>query len=245
MTFLAVAVEPVKAILSTPERHKAFPVSPSPVTSCSTGCSGTISAKVRTSHAPIAGVSSEGLKTTALPAASAYAIEPIGVNAGKFHGPMTPMTPRGRYSSEAVLLAVSRVVRIRRRRSTRSALRADQSRWSMTASSSSCASSTGLPFSRWIKAASSSSRRAITPFQASSRCLRSPGPMSSHQRAATRARSTASATDASSSTLNVTMSSSVAGSRVVRSMCMRSPRVLRAVCDTPGCSSRGRVTPHG
>ena len=58
----------------------------------------------------MAGVSSEGLKTTAFPAARAYAIEPIGVNAGKFHGPMTPITPRGRYSSrDAVLLAVSRV----------------------------------------------------------------------------------------------------------------------------------------
>ena len=41
MIFLAVAVEPVKAILSTPAPHSAAPVAPPPVTSCSTGCSGT------------------------------------------------------------------------------------------------------------------------------------------------------------------------------------------------------------
>ena len=35
-----------------------------------------------TSHSPVAGVSSDGLNTTAFPAASAYAIEPIGVNTG-------------------------------------------------------------------------------------------------------------------------------------------------------------------
>jgi len=35
-----------------------------------------------TSQAPTAGVSSLGLNTTAFPAASAYAIEPMGVNTG-------------------------------------------------------------------------------------------------------------------------------------------------------------------
>ena len=53
-----------------------------PVISCSTGCSGTTSANELTSQPPTAGVSSLGLNTTALPAASAYTIEPIGVNTG-------------------------------------------------------------------------------------------------------------------------------------------------------------------
>ena len=71
ITFLPVGVEPVKEILSTPLAHNAAPVSPLPVISCATGCSGTTSLIASTSHCPIAGVNSEGLNTTALPAASA------------------------------------------------------------------------------------------------------------------------------------------------------------------------------
>ena len=71
ITCLPVAAEPVKAILSTPARHSASPVAPKPVTSCSTGCSGTTCANVSTSQAPVPGVYSLGLKTTALPAARA------------------------------------------------------------------------------------------------------------------------------------------------------------------------------
>ncbi len=82
MTFFAVAAEPVKAILLTGLRARQSPVSPAPVTSWSTGCSGTTSANELTSQPPTAGVSSLGLNTTALPAASAYTIEPIGVNTG-------------------------------------------------------------------------------------------------------------------------------------------------------------------
>ena len=70
ITFLPVAVEPVNAILSTPAVHRAAPVSPKPVTTCSTGRP-TDSRKVRASHSPTPGVYSRGLKTTALPAASA------------------------------------------------------------------------------------------------------------------------------------------------------------------------------
>jgi hypothetical protein len=82
MIFLPVAGEPVNASLSTPDRHSAAPVSPKPVTSWNTGCSGTASAKLSASHFPTPGVYSLGLNTTALPAASAYAMEPIGVNTG-------------------------------------------------------------------------------------------------------------------------------------------------------------------
>src|SRR6266567_4182635 len=82
ITFLAVAEEPVNAILLTALRARKPPVSPNPVISCNTGESGTTSAKEFTSQLPTAGVNSLGLNTTALPAASAYVIEPIGVNTG-------------------------------------------------------------------------------------------------------------------------------------------------------------------
>src|SRR5690606_28835074 len=71
MTWPAVAVEPVNDTLSTPDRHSAAPTSPGPCTTENTGCSGTTSAKLSASHCPTAGVSSLGLCTTALPAASA------------------------------------------------------------------------------------------------------------------------------------------------------------------------------
>ena len=71
MTLRAVAADPVKAILPTALRARWPPVSPEPVTSWSTGCSGTTSANELTSQPPVAGVNSLGLNTTALPAASA------------------------------------------------------------------------------------------------------------------------------------------------------------------------------
>ncbi len=71
ITFLAVAADPVNAILLTALSASAWPVSPPPVTICSTGCSGMTSASELTSQPPTAGVSSLGLNTTVLPAASA------------------------------------------------------------------------------------------------------------------------------------------------------------------------------
>ena len=72
MTFLPVGAEPVKASLSTPARHSAAPVSPKPVTTWkASAASGTAARQAAASQAPMAGVYSEGLKTTALPAASA------------------------------------------------------------------------------------------------------------------------------------------------------------------------------
>ncbi len=72
MTRLAVAVEPVKAILRTlGSAASAAPVSPRPVTVWNTSCSGTDSLNSSASRTPMPGVSSLGLNTTALPAASA------------------------------------------------------------------------------------------------------------------------------------------------------------------------------
>ncbi len=82
MTLRPVRADPVKASLSTPPRQSASPVAPRPVTTCTRGCSGIASAKRAASQLPTAGVYSLGLKTTALPAASAYPIDPIGVYTG-------------------------------------------------------------------------------------------------------------------------------------------------------------------
>ena len=72
ITLRPVAADPVKAILSTPERHSAAPVSPRPVTRPNTSRpSGTARAQASTIQRPMPGVYSLGLKTTALPAARA------------------------------------------------------------------------------------------------------------------------------------------------------------------------------
>ena len=75
MTLRAVPADPVNAILLTPLRASASPVEPGPVTTCSTGNGSPNTASAsendRTSQLPVAGVSSEGLNTTAFPAASA------------------------------------------------------------------------------------------------------------------------------------------------------------------------------
>ena len=81
-TTIAVFVEPVKANLSTCASHNARPVSPYPVTHKKIFENGATSANVRESQTPTPGVYSLGLNTTVFPAASAYAIEPIGVKIG-------------------------------------------------------------------------------------------------------------------------------------------------------------------
>ena len=78
----AVRPDPVNASLSIRARHSAPPVSPRPVTTCSTSRPCTTSRKLSASHSPTPGVYSLGLNTTALPAARAYAMDPIGVKTG-------------------------------------------------------------------------------------------------------------------------------------------------------------------
>src|SRR4051794_41906943 len=93
MILRPVGADPVNASLSTPAWHGGAPVPPNPVTTWNTGCSGTTSLNASASHTPTAGVYSLGLKTTALPAASAYAVEPIGGDNGEVPGPVRPAAP--------------------------------------------------------------------------------------------------------------------------------------------------------
>ncbi|CAB4335247.1 unannotated protein [freshwater metagenome] len=70
-TFFAVLVEPVNEILFTLDCVKAFPVSGNPVTVVKMFSKGATWANESASHLPTPGVNSDGLKTTAFPAASA------------------------------------------------------------------------------------------------------------------------------------------------------------------------------
>ena len=70
-TNLAVLVEPVKANLLISLSHKNRPVSPKPVITWKISSLGATWANESASQTPTAGVSSLGLKTTVLPAASA------------------------------------------------------------------------------------------------------------------------------------------------------------------------------
>jgi hypothetical protein len=73
MTWRPVDADPVKASLSTPEVHSAAPVSANPESSCTTGCSGIASENRSASQRAASVANSLGLRTTALPAASAGA----------------------------------------------------------------------------------------------------------------------------------------------------------------------------
>ena len=93
-TLRPVATLPVKTTRSTSASHSAAPASPPPCTRPTTP-SGTRPFSSSTTRSPDFGVTSLGLKTTALPASSAGTIVRSGSANGKFHGMMTATTPRG------------------------------------------------------------------------------------------------------------------------------------------------------
>ena len=90
------AVEPVKAILSTPGwSTSAAPVSPSPVTTFSTPAGMPASSASSPTRSAVSGVCSAGLSTIVQPAARAGAIFHAAISSGKFHGMIWPHTPTG------------------------------------------------------------------------------------------------------------------------------------------------------
>ena len=93
------AVEPVKAILSTPGCSTiAAPVSPKPVTMFTTPSGSPASWTSCPSRSAVSGVCSAGFRTTVQPAASAGAIFHAAISSGKFHGMICPQTPTGSLS---------------------------------------------------------------------------------------------------------------------------------------------------
>ena len=98
------SLEPVKSTLPRPRaRTSAAPTSPSPCATRTRAGGAPASANSCSTSAPDRGVSSDGLSTTAFPAATAYAACVNGIAKGKFQGAITPTTPSGSYSSCARL----------------------------------------------------------------------------------------------------------------------------------------------
>lgn len=99
MMYLPVAVDPVKAILSTPGcQMRASPASfPYPgmiFTTPSGNPALTINSPILRA---VNGVSSAGFKTTVHPAANAGAIFQANITIGKFQGIIYPQTPTGSF----------------------------------------------------------------------------------------------------------------------------------------------------
>ena len=91
------AVEPVNATLATSgcSTRRRPHVRPGPATTLSTPSGSPASSASRSSSSAVSGVSSAGLSTIVLPAASAGATFHAAMTSGKFHGTMSPTTPSG------------------------------------------------------------------------------------------------------------------------------------------------------
>ena len=104
MICLPTRVEPVKHTLRTSGwvTKRAPTTGPSPgstVSTCSGSPASSASSPIRIA---VSGVSSAGLRTTVLPAASAGAIPQPATGIGKFHGTMMPTTPSGSWKVRSV-----------------------------------------------------------------------------------------------------------------------------------------------
>ena len=91
------AVEPVNAILATSGcSTRRWPHTlPGPTTTLSTPSGSPASSAMRSSSMAVSGVSSAGLSTIVLPAASAGATFQHAITSGKFQGTIRPTTPSG------------------------------------------------------------------------------------------------------------------------------------------------------
>src|SRR5579875_3295296 len=90
------AVEPVKAILSTPgARTSAAPAFPSPGRIATTPGGSSASWQISAKSSAVSGVVGAGLRIAVLPQASAGASFQAAISSGKFQGTICPTTPRG------------------------------------------------------------------------------------------------------------------------------------------------------
>ena len=90
------AVEPVKAILSTPGcSTSAAPVAPSPATTLTTPSGIPASAASSATRSAVSGVCSAGFSTVVHPVASTGESFQIAISSGKFQGMIWPQTPTG------------------------------------------------------------------------------------------------------------------------------------------------------
>ena len=90
------ATEPVKKTFAIPGRAtSASPTSRLALHDRTSPAGAPASSKTRATHSPVSGVSSDGLSTTALPAATAVATCVNGIANGMFHGVIAATTPSG------------------------------------------------------------------------------------------------------------------------------------------------------
>ena len=97
MIILPTAVDPVKQILRTPGwvTKRSPTTAPRPGMTVNTPSGSPASRPSSASRIAVSGVSSAGLSTTVLPAASAGANPQPAMGIGKFQGTITPTTPSG------------------------------------------------------------------------------------------------------------------------------------------------------
>ena len=96
----ATAVEPVNMTpMTRGSATSAAPTAPAPGTSWSASAGTPAAWRIRTASAATRGVSSAGLASTGLPAASAAATWPVKIASGKFQGLMHTTGPSGAWRS--------------------------------------------------------------------------------------------------------------------------------------------------
>ena len=124
--FRPAAQEPVKTIVwMRGSATSALPASSPPGSRFSASCGTPPACSASTTALAHAGACSAGLSTTALPVASAAPTMPAAIASGKFHGAITPVTPRGDVAHRVALARAAaaaggrRRARARPRRSTR------------------------------------------------------------------------------------------------------------------------------
>ena len=100
MICLPTSVEPVKQTLRTAGwvTNRCPTTDPLPGRTVNTSSGKPASSASSPSRIAVSGVSSAGLSTTVLPAASAGAKPQPAIGIGKFHGTMTPTTPSGSWN---------------------------------------------------------------------------------------------------------------------------------------------------
>ena len=91
------SVEPVNAILATSgcSTRRCPQVRPGPTTTLTTPSGIPASVAISAKRSAVSGVSSAGLSTTVLPAASAGPSFQAAITSGKFQGTISPTTPSG------------------------------------------------------------------------------------------------------------------------------------------------------
>jgi hypothetical protein len=104
MMRLPTSVEPVKQIFRTAGwlMNRSPTTLPLPGTTVKTPAGKPASRASSPSRIAVSGVSSAGLSTTVLPAASAGAKPQPAIGIGKFHGTITPTTPSGSWKVTSI-----------------------------------------------------------------------------------------------------------------------------------------------